>query len=987
MHKIVRKHLFLLLILAIWLGMMPDASAQYPIRIGETIADNPHDLKTSRSDINESRTTAIIPRISAPEVRDTSICQGESIDLSVLAKTTAPGGSLVWYANAGNRVLPAVPVLNNPAPGSHICYVTQKTDSGESEKVPIKITVFASPAVNIINKAGVTELTCTHPVIRLTATGGGSYFWNNGLGDAADITVTAPGNYTVIVTANGCTEIESINITENKTAPVAAIINKTGVTELTCTHPVISLEATGGVSYLWNNGLGVNAGVTVTTPNTYTVAVKAANGCTAAASVIITSNKEGLEAGITNHTRTTVLTCSTTEIILEATGGVSYSWNNGLGDDDYVIVTEPGTYTVTVTAANGCTETKSITITTDKHVPAAITNNSNTTVLTCTTKTINLTATGGVSYSWSGGLGSNANATVTTSGTYVITVTGFNGCIATASITITAERNLPSAIITNNSGFTELTCAKPGISLTASGGVTYAWSNSSGGDLGNNANLTVTAAGIYTVTVTSANGCDAAANITITADKTPPPASITSNSGTDILTCTESTINLTATGGVSYSWDKGLGNSANATVTSAGTYTVTVTAANGCTAAKSITITSDGSVPVAGIINNSNTTVLTCTVKSISLTATGGGTYSWNNSLGTNATVTVTTPGTYVATVTGSNGCTDTKSVTITSDESAPDIRIASNTGSNLLSCTVSSIILTANGGNSYVWDNGLGEGANITVTTSGTYTVTAKASNGCTGRASITITRDQSLPTIKVNDAEICLGGMATLTASGADTYTWMPSVGLSATTGANVTASPTVTTAYAIEGVVAETGCKSITTATVYVETPVTLKLTVTSENIELGDDVTITVSVDRPNHRDFEWFINDRTYKTVKDYSITLKPPAGKQHFRVNTATKGLNCPSSSGINVTVNETIPNVINPYNPDGANCCFMKSNGAREGYRVEIYNRHMQKVFEGNDGWDGTYRGDLADPGTYFYRLYKKDGQMEQGALEVVKF
>jgi hypothetical protein len=91
--------------------------------------------------------------------------------------------------------------------------------------------------------------------------------------------------------------------------------------------------------------------------------------------------------------------------------------------------------------------------------------------------------------------------------------------------------------------------------------------------------------------------------------------------------------------------------------------------------------------------------------------------------------------------------------------------------------------------------------------------------------------------------------------------------------------------------------------------------------------------------------------------------------------------LNCHASSEIFVEVTESVPNAINPYNPSGSNCCFMR------GYSVEIYNRYMQKVFEGNDGWDGTYRGALADPGTYFYRLVKKGGQVGRGTLEVVKF
>ncbi len=130
-------------------------------------------------------------------------------------------------------------------------------------------------------------------------------------------------------------------------------------------------------------------------------------------------------------------------------------------------------------------------------------------------------------------------------------------------------------------------------------------------------------------------------------------------------------INLTATGGGSYSWSDGtniVGTTATLNVTAPGTYTVTVTLANGCSDTESITITQDIAVPTAGI-TPPTTTVLTCSVTSINLTATGGGSYSWSdgtNIVGTTATLNVTVPGTYTVTVTLANGCSDTESIEIT---------------------------------------------------------------------------------------------------------------------------------------------------------------------------------------------------------------------------------------------------------------------------------------------------------------------------------
>jgi hypothetical protein len=121
--------------------------------------------------------------------------------------------------------------------------------------------------------------------------------------------------------------------------------------------------------------------------------------------------------------------------------------------------------------------------------------------------------------------------------------------------------------------------------------------------LGNNADATVTSAGTYIVTVTDANGCTASKSITITANMTAPTAGI--NAGATILTSTMPIINLTATGGIAYSWSTG-DTGASINVTDAGTYTVTVTGANGCQATQSITIT-EAIVPVYGCMDSTAT--------------------------------------------------------------------------------------------------------------------------------------------------------------------------------------------------------------------------------------------------------------------------------------------------------------------------------------------------------------------------------------------
>ena len=705
--------------------------------------------------------------------------------------------------------------------------------------------------------------------------------------------------------------------------------------------------------------------------------------------VVLTSN-------ITNATTTYSWTTS-------VTGGITVNSSSGTGNlPGETLINNgdaPGTVTYRITpSVNGCDGTPvNYTVTVNPKAEITLTSptatanqiiceNNNITDITysLTGGAKSATVAGlptGVTYGVSGGiLTITGKPSVTGEYNYTVTTTGHDApCAAATATGRIAINSNPTVVPVGNKTF----CADDNVSITFSSpatGATFEWQNNNtaiGLGTSGNGNISFKATNSTgtpvtgTVTVTPTAGCVGTPE-TFTITVNPKPiVTITNNPATNTLTCSESSITLTATGGGTYAWSGGLGNNATATVNAAGTYTVTVTA-NGCSDTKSVTITADKTPPVANITYSE--TVLTCDRPTISLTATGGGTYAWSGGLGNNATVTVNAAGTYTVTVTAANGCTAEKSVTITTDGDIPTIVITPDPATTVLTCKIPSISLTATGGASYTWSNGA-TGATITVTAADNYTVTATAANGCTGAQSIQITTDQSLPNVSVNDAEICLGGEATLTASGADSYTWS-----TGETGATITVSPTAATSYTVEGTVTETGCKKTATTAIRVETPIGLTLDA-PKSVELGNELTITVSAERTDHGSFEWFINDQPYKIISEYNLTLIPDAGRQHFLVHTATAKLNCPSSSEIFVEVSESVPNIINPYIIDSKNCCFMR------GYHVEIYNRYMQKVFEGDNGWDGTYRGALADPGTYFYRLHKKGGQVEKGTLEVVKF
>ena len=387
--------------------------------------------------------------------------------------------------------------------------------------------------------------------------------------------------------------------------------------------------------------------------------------------------------------------------------------------------------------------------------------------------------------------------------------TGYRVRVTSSNPAITGEDNGANitivtpitAGITNNTGTTTLTCTTTSISLTATGGSTYSWSNGSI-VVSTIANLTVTAPGTYTITVTSAGGCTDTKSISITQNTTPPTAGITNNTGTTTLTCAPTSISLTGTGGGTYSWSNGsivVSTTANLTVTAPGTYTVTVTSAGGCTDTKSISIAQNTTPPTAGITNNTGTTTLTCTTTSISLTATGGGTYSWSNGsivVSTTANLTVTAPGTYTVTVTSANGCTDTKSISIAQDATPPTATI-SYTGSPYCNSGISTVTQTGTTGGTYTSTSGLSIDAstgaiNLTQSTPGSYTVTYSFSSGScsnTTTANVVINSVPAAPASIAGATSLCSGttnvAYTASTVNGVTSYTWIVPAGWTITDG----------------------------------------------------------------------------------------------------------------------------------------------------------------------------------------------------------
>ncbi|MBP1672733.1 MAG: domain containing protein [Bacteroidetes bacterium] len=763
---------------------------------------------------------------------DTSICVGETTIL-----TASGGGTYLWSAN--NQT--SASIFLSPVQTSFY-YITVTNSLGCSAVKLVTLLVNPNPNVSIMGENSI----CQGDLTTLTANGGTSYAWSNG-SNTASIYVSTAGFYTVTATSSlGCTStaITSVNV---KTKPNVSIL---GVPSF-CQGLSTTLTATGGNNYVWSNGTSTQNN-TINIPGTYSVTVTNSNNCTAVASIVVVMNEKPTASILGNRNF-----CANSQTSLTAMGGTNYLWNDG-SSNQTITATTGGTYTVTVTNQNGCTSSVSA-VTTVYSVPTPSISGSSE---FCQGLSVNLIASGGVSYLWSSGATStyiNVNQT----GTYIVTATDSRGCTAEATKTVIAH---PLPVITITGDTNICTGGSSFLVANASGATSFVWSTAQTAPF---INVSPSATTNYTVIVTNVNGCSNSSTLKVNVRPYPTPSIVGNNSF-----CDGDTLHLTAQGGASYLWNNSATNS-SIDITNAGTYTVTVTSQYGCSSTISKTVTKN-SLPIPVITGNGTI----CEGQNGTLTASGGVSYSWSNNVST-AIIHPSAAGTYTVTVTDANGCSSSVSTNITVN-TPPNVSIIGDTSF----CQGNSIILAASGtpNVSYLWSNS-STGTSISVNSSGIYSVTATHLNGCTANASKSIT-SLSLPNAQISGVlNPCLGKGTTLTASGGVSYIW--SNGSQSNT---INISPTVSSTY----LVTVTGINGCTHQTSVVVNPLPVPgITITGgEPICQGEMATITAS----GGSSYQWStgINSATINATVTGTYTV------------TVTNSMGCTATSSVPLLVNPT---------------------------------------------------------------------------------
>ncbi|MBL0052114.1 MAG: SprB repeat-containing protein [Bacteroidetes bacterium] len=602
-------------------------------------------------------------------------------------------------------------------------------------------TTILEPTCNITIGALVKDVICnggadaTIDVTVAGANGAISYLWNDGNTneDRAGLSI---GTFTVTVTdAANCTNTASFAISEPIILGMSAI--PTNVSTNGGSDGSVNVTTSGGTSpysFLWNDG-DTNEDRTNLAAGTYTVTVTDDNGCTAILSVTLYEPLSVTCAGV-DPSSVGANDGSVTTVVVGGLAGYTYIWSNGDTSNDLGAVAA-GTYTVTVTDILGNTSTCQTTLVDPFGILCAgvdVTTNGG------SDGSANVTATGGVSpftYLWSNG----STGTVISgigAGVYTITVTDNSNSTLSCIVTINEPtcNEVVSGLVIDvlcNGG----TDASIDVTVTGNNGtVTYLWND---GDT--NEDRTGLAAGTYTVTATDAAGCIETATFTVTEPAllgmSGTPTDVTTNGGNN------GSIDVTATGGTpayTYLWNDGDTNEDRSGLT-AGTYTVTVTDANGCTEEATFTINEPGcNEVVSGLVID-----VLCnggTDASIDVTVTGNNgtvTYLWNDG-DTNEDRTGLAAGTYTVTATDAAGCIETATFTVTEPAllgmSGTPTDVTTNGGNN------GSIDVTATGGTpayTYLWNDG-DTNEDRSGLTAGTYTVTVTDANGCTEEDTFTI-------------------------------------------------------------------------------------------------------------------------------------------------------------------------------------------------------------------------------------------------------
>lgn len=597
--------------------------------------------------------------------------------------------------------------------------------------------------------------------------------------------------------------------------------------------------------------------------------------------------------------------------------------------------------------------------------------------------------------------------TLSTSVTYYVAIN--NGTCESARTAVLAVINTIPSAPGSTDGFT---CGNGSVQVSASGANNgeYRWYDTSTGGVAISGEVNA----LFTTPILSAttpyyvainNGACESARTTVTATiKTVPAKPSILSSGTSA--CQGGSVTLEATAANSYSWSNGE-TTQLITITSSGTFSVSVSDGNGCASPLSDPVTVTVSpLPAKPVISPSGATTF-CSGSSVTLSAPGANAYAWSNGA-TTQQITTTTSGNYTVSITDGNGCVSPSSDPIVINVNPLPAKPAMSAAGATTFCEGSSVVLSSSVGSAYVWSNGATT-QQITVTTTGTYGVSITDINGCTSpssdEVSITVNAAPAKPVVTVSGStSICTGQTITLSAPAGFTYNWSNGATTQQT---NVSAG-----VYTVQ-IGNAAGCLSVDSDAITVQTTsCNQPPAITSTGGQIGLEGSLTISLiallsDPDNNLDLSTLkiigqptsgamamINANAELVVDYNGISF---SGTDVITIEVCDDQGECAQQQiQIEVQGDIIVQNGISP-NGDGANDYFQIKyidiiEDAKRN-RLTIFNRWGDVVFEGND-YDNknnvftgvNQNGNELPSGSYFYRLEFKSARPMQTGFLVIK-
>lgn len=760
---------------------------------------------------------------------------------------TASGGTPGYQYAVNGGPQQAGNVLTGLQAGYYVVYTYDR--NGCFDSAGITIGTQYTVTIDTTSTTGISCYGAGNGSLTAVLTGGISPYMysisgNGGFQNSGTFTGLASANYIVIGRdARGCSQSINVDITQ----PAQLIMVIDSVINVLCnsnSNGSIYAHAIGGTqgyTYKWSNNPTTANDLNIP-GGTYNVTVTDANSCTAVNGATINSPAL-LSLNIALFNNPFCHGTSSGAVLVTANGGIApyaYAWSNSATSEDIDSV-PAGTYTVSVSDANGCQQTISQTLID----PAAISSSAASTNVTCAGAndgTAAVTASGGVApytYLWSDFL-VTPSITGLAGGEYYVIVTDHNGCEQRDSITITEPAPLVvTDVVSNVSCFN----ANDGsVNLTVSGGTapyTYLWSN--GATTSGVSNLP---GGQICATVTDANSCSAVicANII-------NPLQIQPEFGIRNLSCfgdTDGVINLTVSGGTpgyTYIWSN-TETTASISDLLPAIYYVTITDSRNCSIFDSAIVTSPGALYTSGIIKDVSCHGL---CDGYVFTTPYGGTlpyqFSWSNGPTTENVIQLC-GGSYILTLTDANNCS-VASLYIIHEPNQLNNTVIPTPVSCYGTCD-GSLAAVPSGGTTpyqYLWST-FGNDSLQTGLCAGHYTLMLSDSNGCHLTDTIDLAQPGQLFVSGAITNVVCNGsstGSVTLSVSGgAPPYSFAWSNGNSAQNLINAAGGPVTVT------VTDSHGCSQVSTFIIGEPEKIDPVISVSQPRCSAGNDGFISAAV---------------------------------------------------------------------------------------------------------------------------------------------